>query len=98
MAYGGRYDRVGQTGQAGTSRVCPGKSRAGQGRDKRDTPFRGGVPFVPTHVPDLPDRLAELAHRVGRLSPSHREPERYHEEKSEIAFELRVLARHVSTR
>ncbi len=40
----------------------------------------------------------EGAHRVGRLSPSHREPERYHEEKSEIAFELRVLARHVSTR
>lgn len=53
---------------------------------------------VSPSVPDLPDRLDELARRVGCLSPSRRDPERYHAEKSEIAFELRVLARHVSTR
>lgn len=37
--------------------------------------------------------LADLAARVARLSPSHRDPERYHVEKSEIAAELRRLAR-----
>ena len=39
------------------------------------------------------ERLAELAKRVRRLAPSHRDPERYHVEKSEIEHELRRLAR-----
>lgn len=42
---------------------------------------------------DLEARLDELAQRVVRLSPCRRDPERYHAEKSEIAFELRTLAR-----
>lgn len=43
--------------------------------------------------PDRGDRLAELAHRVHRLCPDHRNPHRFHEEKSEIAHELRSLSR-----
>lgn len=40
-----------------------------------------------------PGELEQLAERVVRLSPSHRDPERFHEEKSEVAAELRRLAR-----
>jgi len=40
----------------------------------------------------LPDTLTELAVRVQRLSPSHRDPESFHEEKSEIAAALHQLA------
>lgn len=40
-----------------------------------------------------PDSLKALAHRVDRNVPSHGAPERFHEEKSDIAFELRKLAR-----
>jgi len=88
-------DKRDTAGQVGFVPVNRGQAEGGT---NGTPPFRGGVSrVVPSHVPDLPDRLAELARRVGRLSPSHREPERYHEEKSEIAFELRVLARHVST-
>lgn len=39
------------------------------------------------------DALERMAERVRRLSPSHRDPERFHEEKSELAAELRRLAR-----
>jgi hypothetical protein len=39
------------------------------------------------------ENLAELAHRVERLMPSHRDPEQFHVEKSEIAHALRRLAR-----
>lgn len=47
------------------------------------------------HVPSLVscDTLAALAQRVVRLCPDHRNPERFHEDKSEIAAELRRLAR-----
>lgn len=38
----------------------------------------------------------ELAQRVRRLCPDHRDPHRFHEEKSEIAFELSKLARRVT--
>ena len=37
--------------------------------------------------------LADLARRLERLRPSHRDPEQFHIEKSEIAAELRRLAR-----
>jgi hypothetical protein len=33
---------------------------------------------------------------VARLSPGHRAPERFHEDKSEIAAELRRLAREIT--
>ncbi|WP_414901297.1 hypothetical protein ACMT1E_15070 [Sphingomonas flavalba] len=38
-------------------------------------------------------RLAELARRVGHLSPDWRNPERYFETRSEIERDLRRLAR-----
>lgn len=41
----------------------------------------------------LTDALHQLARRVDRLSVSHRDPERYHIEKSEIAHDIRHLAR-----
>lgn len=44
-------------------------------------------------APPAPGTLDALAERVVRLSPSHRDPERFHEEKSEVAAELRRLAR-----
>ena len=37
--------------------------------------------------------LAELAHRVRRLAPSHRDPHRFHEEKSEIEHALVLMVR-----
>lgn len=37
-------------------------------------------------------RLRDLAARVERNVPHHRDPERFHAEKSEIATELRRLA------
>jgi hypothetical protein len=37
--------------------------------------------------------LEDLAHRLERLRPSHRDPEWFHAEKSEIADALRRLAR-----
>lgn len=39
-------------------------------------------------------RLLQLANRVRRLLPSHRNPEAFHEEKSEIEAELRRMAEH----
>jgi hypothetical protein len=41
----------------------------------------------------IADRLLDLANDVGRLSPpDHRDPERFHIEKSELADELRRVA------
>jgi hypothetical protein len=48
---------------------------------------------IVTQRDDLPSRLDDLARRVAQLSPCRHNPERYHVEKSEIAFELRTLAR-----
>ena len=39
-----------------------------------------------------PDRLSDLAQRVDRLRPCPRDPDRFHEEKSDIAAALRRLA------
>lgn len=38
----------------------------------------------------------ELAQRVRKLCPNHCDPHRFHEEKSDIAFELSKLARRVT--
>lgn len=52
---------------------------------------RGGAKTAPKATD--PAALAdELAARVSRLNVSHRDPERFHIEKSEIANALRVLA------
>ncbi|MGO7965276.1 hypothetical protein ACC720_17625 [Rhizobium ruizarguesonis] len=37
-------------------------------------------------------QLREIADRLERLAPSHRDPFRFHEEKSELVDELRRLA------
>ena len=47
--------------------------------------------------PGLADVLQDLAARVGRLAPSHRDPEAFHEAKSEIAADLRRLSRVLPT-
>jgi len=43
-----------------------------------------------------PLRLIALADRLRRLGPSHRDPERFHIDKSEIEAELRLLARRIT--
>ena len=43
-----------------------------------------------------PHALHLIADKVRRLSPSHRSPERFHEDKSEIERDLRRLARTVA--
>lgn len=43
-----------------------------------------------------PAALVGLADRLRRLAPSHRHPERFHEDKSEIERELRRLARRIT--
>ena len=75
----------------GRERVCDARAR---------------IPFIGTvrHCPSLRhwtveasgewgSRLEELANCVRRLVPSHRDPEAFHEAKSEIEAELRHLAR-----
>jgi hypothetical protein len=42
-------------------------------------------------------RLRDLARAVDRLGPSRRNPEQFHEDKSEIAAELRRLAREIAS-
>lgn len=37
-------------------------------------------------------KICDLADRLRRLCPDHRDPERFHVEKSEIEHELRKLA------
>lgn len=37
-------------------------------------------------------KLTDLARQVGRLSPCHRDPERFHEDKDAIRRELMRLA------
>lgn len=43
----------------------------------------------------LCDDLLRLAKELHKLSPSHRNPEQYHEDKSQIIHELKRLAREV---
>jgi hypothetical protein len=43
-----------------------------------------------------PAEMMRLAERVRRLAPSHCDPERFHLDKSEIAAELRRLAREIA--
>lgn len=48
---------------------------------------------MPARKDRLSQELADLARRVRQLAPSHRDPERYHVEKSEIENALRRLSR-----
>ncbi|MET3854431.1 hypothetical protein [Rhizobium sp. OAE497] len=40
----------------------------------------------------LATQLHEIADRLTRLAPSHRDPNRFHEDKSELVGQLRRLA------
>jgi hypothetical protein len=55
------------------------------------------VSTVP-HIMITAAALDALAERVCRLIPSHRDPERYHIEKSGIVHDLRRLARSLDSR
>lgn len=37
-------------------------------------------------------RLQDIADRLARLAPCHRDPHRFHEQKSELVAELRAIA------
>jgi hypothetical protein len=50
--------------------------------------MRGGVLDAGSAAANLID----IAERRARLAPSHRDPHRYHEEKSQLVHELRALA------
>ena len=41
---------------------------------------------------DTWQKIGDLANRIRRLCPDHRDPERFHIEKSEIEHQLRQLA------
>lgn len=41
------------------------------------------------------EEITALVKRIRRLCPDHRDPHRFHEEKSEIAYELSLLANRV---
>ena len=66
------------------------------GRDSVTSPLRGchavTKPGAAGHAVTAEEALVELANRVRRLVPSHRDPEAFHEAKSEIEAELRRLA------
>ena len=42
------------------------------------------------------EQITDLVKRIRRLAPDHRDPHKFHEEKSEIAYELSKLARKVT--
>ncbi len=44
----------------------------------------------------LANEISKLVDRIHRLGPDHRNPHRFHEEKSEIAYDLSELARQVN--
>lgn len=61
------------------------------GEKRHDASLRHG--FV---TPQMAEGvILDLAHRLRRLSPSSRDPERFHEEKSEIVHALHLIAREV---
>ena len=77
----------------GTVRVCAG-ARIPQYTKLRHCPsLRHSMPPADGRVMDIVLTLEELAGRVRRLVPLHRDPEAFHEEKSEIEADLRRLAR-----
>lgn len=48
-----------------------------------------------TNWKPIGQEIAELVDRIRLLCPDHRDPHRFHEEKSEIAYELTELAERV---
>lgn len=75
------------SGTGGTERDMSRLSRC-MG-DRGTSPLKG----VSLLSPPICAALNDLADRLRRLSPSIRDPERFHVEKSEIEHEMRELAR-----
>ena len=95
---------IARAGQAGQAADKPGQSesvRTGQAgqldrtsRTVREgvSPFRGNPRLSGLSGWQDSGVLIDLAARIDRLRPSHRDPEAFHVEKSEIAAALRRLA------
>lgn len=64
----------------------------GERSERTNSPLRGEVRFVRSKS----FALASLADRVRHLRPSHRDPELFHIEKSEIEHALRRLAQEIA--
>ena len=47
----------------------------------------------PTFAPDLTAWLAEIAARIERLGPDHRDPERFHVDKDQLVKDVRRMVR-----
>ena len=60
------------------------------------TDLTGGGLLAGERRPPPALALTDLAERLRRLAPSPRNPERFHEEKSEIVHALRLIAREVA--
>lgn len=78
------------------SRFASKANREGQAGHSREgfPPFRGETPNVPpVPMAGQGGQLVELARRIERLAPSHRDPEAFHVERDEIAKTLRRMAR-----
>lgn len=99
---GDEMTRHGAGGTSGTrrdgeklSRFPSMANREGQAGHSREgfPPFRGEPPNVPPVPMAGRGELVELAKRVERLAPSHRDPEAFHVERDEIAKTLRRMAR-----
>lgn len=85
----GREYSVPPSGERHTPMPVPGQNNP--------RPSLSGRRLVAAEV-DLGTQLSDLASRVRRLVPSHRDPESFHAEKSEIEHELRRLARKAEAR
>jgi len=82
------------TGQKNLVRPVRAGCRTQSGADRWEPP-KGGFPTLVRSPSQIADALTDAAYRLRRLSPSHRNPHHYHEEKSEIEHELRKLAKEV---
>jgi hypothetical protein len=87
---------VSDAGQSGTFRDFVPSVPHRDKRDIPDTPYGGGVRNVPRRASrrhaGRDSELLALADRVRRLAPSHRDPETFHVEKSEIERLIRLIA------
>ena len=83
---------AGMTGKSGKEREISRYSRYEAGGGK---PPLGGISRLPSNLGPTRAAMYDLADRLRRLSPSVRDPERFHVEKSEIEHELRHLAQGV---
>lgn len=75
------------------SHLCSPGNERGE-REHREHPPLGVFPCShPRAARPLGRVVADIAERVARLSPSHRDPEQFHMDKHTLAAELRALAR-----